>query len=332
MRIAYILYFIFAVNQVNGQFFYFEDPDHVFETSAFSFEWRDLDLQEVEMFMSKNELFYLNTLKKGAKTIIRCEKKGTVISHFFEFEFDKGSIVGMKKSIGYPVPNMVYMTDALDSEIFAQTKLLAKQHDETVFSIFSESYYKFMRRQNDLFKIVDTNQTEIQYSNFYKEGDYFVFRNASIKKAGVAFEIYLNEEITLPNENYFISGSNLQSFNTLDIIGMVNKFVDDAKLNGLNFKVGEISIEFADLEENTLGLSKGIYDDNIVKVLIDKDNWYGSSPAHRWYVIYHELGHDILNFEHGDGGRMMDPISDFGYSWSEFWADRQDMFFKYLIR
>ena len=47
-----------------------------------------------------------------------------------------------------------------------------------------------------------SNVVYSQYSNFYKERDYFVFRNASIKKAGVAFEIYLNEEITLPNENY----------------------------------------------------------------------------------------------------------------------------------
>jgi hypothetical protein len=49
-------------------------------------------------------------------------------------------------------------------------------------------------------------------------------------------------------------------------------------------------------------------------------------------VLYHELGHDILNLKHGFGGRMMDPVSDLGYSWDEFWTARQDMFFYYLTR
>tara|TARA_A200000113_G_scaffold224771_1_gene243534 strand:+ start:1183 stop:1335 length:153 start_codon:yes stop_codon:yes gene_type:complete len=44
----------------------------------------------------------------------------------------------------------------------------------------------------------------------------------------------------------------------------------------------------------------------------------------------HELGHDVLNFQHGQGGKMMFNYSDAEYNWDTFVKDRDYMFNKYL--
>lgn len=46
----------------------------------------------------------------------------------------------------------------------------------------------------------------------------------------------------------------------------------------------------------------------------------------RWYLIYHELGHDVLNLKHGEGGKMMFTFSDREYEWKEFFDDKKYMF------
>ena len=59
---------------------------------------------------------------------------------------------------------------------------------------------------------------------------------------------------------------------------------------------------------------------------IDPEKWAKSSSQKRWYVLYHELGHDVLNLEHGQGGKMMFNFVDRNYTWDEFFNDKQYMF------
>ena len=42
--------------------------------------------------------------------------------------------------------------------------------------------------------------------------------------------------------------------------------------------------------------------------------------------MYHELGHDVLNLLHGQGGKMMYPFVDRDYTWDEFYNDKKYMF------
>ena len=42
--------------------------------------------------------------------------------------------------------------------------------------------------------------------------------------------------------------------------------------------------------------------------------------------MYHELGHDVLNLDHGNGGKMMFNYVDRDYSWKEFFVDSDYMF------
>jgi len=42
--------------------------------------------------------------------------------------------------------------------------------------------------------------------------------------------------------------------------------------------------------------------------------------------MYHELGHDVFNLEHGQGGKMMFNFADREYNWFDFAYDSKKMF------
>lgn len=92
----------------------------------------------------------------------------------------------------------------------------------------------------------------------------------------------------------------------------------------------KIDAKFESLEGNAIAVSYGINKDDEVIIRIDPENWANASTPTKWYILYHELGHDILNLEHGQGGRMMFnfPLKD--YTWEEFFEDR-DFMFDYVL-
>lgn len=64
-----------------------------------------------------------------------------------------------------------------------------------------------------------------------------------------------------------------------------------------NFKV-----VFSDLDSNketshVHGVSLGKDNDNKVEIYINRRSWDSFSKSKRYYIIYHELGHDILNLQ-----------------------------------
>ena len=98
---------------------------------------------------------------------------------------------------------------------------------------------------------------------------------------------------------------------------------DENKLN--------IDVIFQPLKDNILGVSYGIFNNNKIILRIDPEKWESATLLERWYTIYHELGHDVLNLNHGEGGRMMFNFSvDSDYKWEDFFRDR-DYMFKYFF-
>ena len=69
--------------------------------------------------------------------------------------------------------------------------------------------------------------------------------------------------------------------------------------------------------------------DDQVYIKVDPENWQKASQAKRWYIIYHELGHDILNLDHGECGPMMNSVAKANYSWKELERDKNTMFEAY---
>ena len=91
-----------------------------------------------------------------------------------------------------------------------------------------------------------------------------------------------------------------------------------------------IKATFVQLEGGTLALSFGFNDDKNIILKVDPEKWAKASSAKRWYTLYHELGHDVLNYEHGQGGKMMFNFAEREYTWDMFNEDRNYMFDKYL--
>jgi hypothetical protein len=140
---------------------------------------------------------------------------------------------------------------------------------------------------------------------------------------------------TTKNSGY-IYKMGLVNSNPFDLEKYVDKFILDAKINhGLDFSYvnnNERLIIFRQLEGEAIALAYEMNNDKKVLILVDPENWNNANQSLRYYIIYHELGHDILNLEHGEGGRMMNPYKEGQFSWSRFEIDKTEMFNKYKVR
>lgn len=125
---------------------------------------------------------------------------------------------------------------------------------------------------------------------------------------------------------FSINSKDIRDVNTYDLKSMVKFFLEDCKLNGISIPDNiNISSTFEVLDSKTLGVSLGMSVPDII-IKIDPESWSKSSITKRWYLIYHELGHDVLNLKHGEGGKMMFTFSDREYNWEEFFQDKEYMF------
>ena len=94
----------------------------------------------------------------------------------------------------------------------------------------------------------------------------------------------------------------------------------------MNIVNNNITSEFISQEGNIIALAKGMNINNKIIMEVDPENWAVASGPKRWYILYHELGHDVLNFKHGEGGKMMFNFVDRDYTWDEFIKDKDYMF------
>lgn len=134
------------------------------------------------------------------------------------------------------------------------------------------------------------------------------------------------------NEN---SKLDLRKINNYDLKAMINFFIED--YNRYSKKVNEkfispkifdeknILATFETLQGNTIALSYGMDNDSKIIIKVDPEKWANASEVKRWYILYHELGHDILNLKHGEGGKMMFNFAEKEYSWDDFITDKKYM-------
>jgi len=109
--------------------------------------------------------------------------------------------------------------------------------------------------------------------------------------------------------------NNLSILNHEKFTGFLDK-INNSKRN-VNFDLNK---------EGVLGVSNSMYDDSSISLSINPSLWKTSSDSKKLYVLFHELGHDILNFRHGEGGKMMFTISESDYSFKDFYNDKDYMF------
>ena len=129
------------------------------------------------------------------------------------------------------------------------------------------------------------------------------------------------------NLRFTIGGKDIRKSNIYDLKSMVNIFLDDCKKNNITTPlITTLKATFEPLDGNTIALSYGFDNDSTIIIKVDPEKWANASKEKRWYVLYHELGHDVLNLDHGEGGKMMFNFADRDYSWNEFFKDKKYMF------
>ncbi len=123
-----------------------------------------------------------------------------------------------------------------------------------------------------------------------------------------------------------IGDKNLEEINVYDLKAMVQFFLDDCKRS--NIEVPEIETLSATFEplDGAIALAYGMNNDDSIIIKVDPMSWANASIQKKWYILYHELGHDVLNLNHGEGGKMMFNFADREYSWDEFYQDKDYMF------
>ena len=167
-------------------------------------------------------------------------------------------------------------------------------------------------------------------SYYYTHGK--LRNNPSISHLFIQDRYIVSQEYKLVNKNYRLDYSTTEfefvyqeprnmgdedsNINEFDIIPMIELFIEDHKgfmeyYYGLHFESSyipgkqKITATFEPLEGNTLAMSYGYGKDDQIIIKIDPEKWAKASSIKRWYILYHELGHDYLNLEHGQGGKMM---------------------------
>ena len=175
---------------------------------------------------------------------------------------------------------------------------------------------------------IDERIYSIGEYNKYDSDNNFYYLTFSIKDKGMAGiqDVMSSSNKAFENLRFTIGNQDMRKINQYDLEAMVKFFLEDCKK--FNIKVPEINTlkaTFEPLEGSVIALSYGYGDDTTIVIKADPEKWAKSSIEKRWYVLYHELGHDVLNLEHGQGGKMMFNFADKEYSWDDFFQDKEYM-------
>lgn len=196
--------------------------------------------------------------------------------------------------------------------------------------------------ENIIIKPIPINDSNEEYfsENIYSNGEYFESKNDngyyflifSFKDKGMSELLEKTNNLqdstnkSFENIRFTIGNQDMRKINQYDLEAMVKIFLEDCKK--FNKKVPEINTlkaTFEPLEGSVIALSYGYGDDSTIVIKVDPEKWAKSSIEKKWYVLYHELGHDVLNLEHGQGGKMMFNFADKEYTWDDFFNDKDYM-------
>ena len=227
---------------------------------------------------------------------------------FYEFIFDNDKSTYFKLD-----ENSINDIKSLDNELFMKLK----KHKKAII------------RWN--YKEAKTKITELEsLEEVWRYYDFVINLSGFTAACNKYMEV---KSPTEKNKNLYKVSNGLANVNPFNLDKYIDKFIMDAKTNH-NIDLSYVNkkdrlILFKELQGETIAAAYKMNDDNSVLVLVDPENWYDANQAKRWYIIYHELGHDILNLEHGEYGPMMNESTSGSYTWSRLEKDKNTMFNAY---
>ena len=193
----------------------------------------------------------------------------------------------------------------------------------------SERTFSFGKR-SESFKNNDGTYSKYLFLGFQHHNNFWDDLTALEETSN---KLETNASKTIKSLRDKIGNKNLEEINTYDLREMVQFFLDDCRRSHITVpSIETLSATFQPLKDGVIALAYGMYDDEKIIIRVDPTNWQKSDVIKKWYVIYHELGHDVLNLNHGEGGKMMFNFADREYTWEEFYNDKDYMFNYYLER
>ena len=184
---------------------------------------------------------------------------------------------------------------------------------------------------------------------FAVAGNVYFIDNTGVVEAVVAFDGYKDNPFGTPaDDNPFgniitsedwVSLNGLETINPFDLGVYLKIFVQDAADNGIDVSYvfdGSVELVFDSQHPHILdnpdviAFTTTLGNDDKVYVVVNPDAWVAASPAKRLAIMYHELGHDILNFEHAsDKGPLMSVYAASEYTFEELFVLKNQMFSDY---
>lgn len=86
--------------------------------------------------------------------------------------------------------------------------------------------------------------------------------------------------------------------------GYVEQFESSAKAHGKDLKVEELVIEFGTPASSTADATCYQSTGATPKIIVDQKKFEAMAEGKRTALLFHEMGHCVLNREHSDGGRV----------------------------
>ena len=196
---------------------------------------------------------------------------------------------------------------------------------------------KFLKKS-----VITLNADGFEKQNIQLKRKFDVFSILNLlSPVGWAIDILTGAVLNFSNKEYFvefkygksgivIDGIKIDELELFDLPEMVNVFIRDCKVNGITLRKNKISAtSVTSLSDGVIALAKGMNNDSEIIIEFDAAEWKKASPSKKWYILYHELGHDVLNLKHGNGGKMMFNYSESDYSWNQFKEGKNYMFKSY---
>ena len=318
-----------------SQEFYIDESNELIETyRQIPSEWAHLNISESYEFLKSTGFSNIESSQNGDFKIVSGDYAQNNFKLTRSFRFKDQLVEGYVDQIQFLSFCSVCMTNKAISKVSGNKvmqDILNKSREEneikdktlrdrvlTKFHEICESEGLYDLRGNSNSQGYDIQNSKI--SDGLK-----VTRTCKVEEEGTFFTFSLARIVSLIESEYIVGPYNLKEIETFDLERMVRVFLADCELNGLLTFEGDTQVRFESLEEDLLGLSYGQDNDRLIKLVIDPKKWSESSIPKRWYLLYHELGHDVLNLDHGQGGKMMFNFADRGYSWNEFWVDKTYM-------
>jgi len=212
--------------------------------------------------------------------------------------------------------NVYNFKDSYDNNynILENYEYVGKKSQDTIIISFASSSSKVLNKKGEY--------TPIERLYFSSENYiYSSFLNLLEKVASQTSTKSVNEL------RFKINNKDIREINIYDLEAMIDIFIYDCRKHNIIInKNQKVYAKFEELDDPTIALAYGLgYDDEII-IKVDPVAWKNASIQKKWYVLYHELGHDVLNFEHGQAGKMMFNFADRDYTWEEFFEDKEYMF------